>query len=437
MSERFRFPLIQGIGAKAAPTTVEGDKVSRGQLLAYIEEGKLGCPIYSSVDGIVMEITDSEIVIAAYGNQSGDYIRLKGTEPLELIKEAGIVGLGGAGFPTYAKLSKRLGENGKIIVNAAECEPILEHNIKAIEKNPEQLIRGLEIVMDIAGASEGIIAIKTIHKRAIEILNKAIKAADKQEKYRIHELPDIYPMGEERAVIRETLGTLLPVNALPLEANAIVINAETVCRVQEAVDLKKPLIDKNLTLAGKLKGCDKSNVIEVLMDVPIGREISRILENHGGTVKDYGEIIMGGPFTGKRAGIDDPVIKTTGGIIVTECIPKGPEELGLLVCACGANEKRLREIADSMESHVCGVEFCKQAIETRGTLKCENPGKCPGQVQKIIKLKKSGAEAVLISNCTDCTNTVMSCAPKLGLAVYHCTDQAKRSVNEKLIRRIH
>ncbi len=103
-------------------------------------------------------------------------------------------------------------------------------------------------------------------------------------------------------------------NALPLEANAIVINAETVCRVQEAVDLKKPLIDKNLTLAGKLKGCDKSNVIEVLMDVPIGREISRILENHGGTVKDYGEIIMGGPFTGKRAGIDDPVIKTTGGI---------------------------------------------------------------------------------------------------------------------------
>lgn len=90
-----------------------------------------------------------------------------------------------------------------------------------------------------------------------------------------------------------------------------------------------------------------------------------------------------------------------------------------------------------MGSEAAGVEYCKQAHRVKNSLKCENPGKCPGQVQKVMALKKAGAQALLISNCTDCTNTVMSCAPKLGLPVYHCTDGALRAVNHKLIRKIH
>jgi hypothetical protein len=146
---------------------------------------------------------------------------------------------------------------------------------------------------------------------------------------------------------------------------------------------------------------------------------------------------MGGPFTGKRTYPDSPVIKTTGGLIAAECFPKGPEKIGLLVCACGADKDRLMELAESMGSEVVGVEYCKQARQVKTAYKCENPGKCPGQVQKIMALKKAGAEAVLISNCTDCSNTVMSCAPKLGLPVYHCTDGALRAVNHKLVRRFH
>jgi hypothetical protein len=95
------------------------------------------------------------------------------------------------------------------------------------------------------------------------------------------------------------------------------------------------------------------------------------------------------------------------------------------------------EQAASMGSEVVGIEYCKQACPVKAAYKCENPGKCPGQVQKIMALKKAGAEAVLISNCTDCSNTVMSCAPKLGLPVYHCTDGALRAVNHKLVRRFH
>ncbi|MDF2595252.1 MAG: prdC [Clostridia bacterium] len=89
-----------------------------------------------------------------------------------------------------------------------------------------------------------------------------------------------------------------------------------------------------------------------------------------------------------------------------------------------------------MGAKVVGIEYCKQAAKVRGVLKCENPGKCPGQTQKVLKLKKEGAETLLISNCTDCTNTVMSIAPQLKMPVYHCTDGTLRAVNQKLIRKV-
>jgi proline reductase-associated electron transfer protein PrdC len=379
----------------------------------------------------VEKVTQEEIVIRADEIQPAEYQKLKSEKPLDLIREAGIVGLGGAGFPTYAKLGKPFEDGGTVIVNAAECEPILGHNIAAIEKNPAQLIRGLQIVMEVVHAEKGIIAIKEIHSRAIAQLKKELNDA----RIGISLLPNMYPMGEERAIIRETLGILLAPESLPLEAKAIVINAETVCRIQEAVDLKKPLIDKNVTVAGKLKG--NENLIQIFEDVPIGTSVGDLFERAGGLSDSYGELVMGGPFTGKRTSLDAPIIKTTGGIIAAECFPKGPEKIGLLVCACGANKERLEEIAASMESEVVGVEYCKQAHTVKSSLKCENPGRCPGQVQKVMALKKAGAEAVLISNCTDCSNTVMSCAPKMGLPVYHSTDGALRAVNQKLVRKIH
>ena len=432
MTEQFMFPLKQHIGGTAAPTIVKGDKIVRGQLIAFKEKNSLGANIYSSVYGVVEEVDKEKIIIKADINQDKKYVQLKSENPLDLLEEAGIVGLGGAGFPTYAKLTKQFNKDGIVIINAAECEPILSHNIERIENNPKQLIRGLEIVMNIVKSSKGAIAIKEKHKKAIEVLKKEINTQD----IYIATLPDMYPMGEERAIIREVLGTVLSVESLPLEANAIVINAETACRVQEAVDLKKPLIDKDLTVAGKIKGNVQSKLIQTYMDVPLGMMVEDVFEMASGVESGYGEIIMGGPFTGKRTYMNNPIIKTTGGLIATECFMKGPEKIGLLVCACGADKERLEQIADSMGSTVVGVEYCKQAKKVKNTRKCENPGRCPGQVQKVMALKKAGAQAVLISNCTDCSNTVMSCAPKMGLPVYHCTDGALRAVNIPLIRAI-
>ncbi len=319
MKNIFRFPLKQHIGMPAAPAIVKDDRIARGQLIASMGEGLLGANIFSSVSGVVTEITEQEIVILADEKQPKEYIKLTKEEPLELIQEAGLVGLGGAGFPTYAKLSRPFEKGGVVIVNAAECEPILAHNIAAIEKNPKQLLAGLRIVMNIMKADRGLIAIKEVHKKAVEVLRDAICQKDIE----IVMLPDLYPMGEERAVIREALGTLLPVDALPMDAKAVVINAETICRIQEAVDLKKPLIDKNMTVAGKIRG--NENLIQVFWDVPIGISVGEMFCRAGGLAEDCGELIMGGPFTGRRTAEEEPVVKTTGGLIAAECFMKGPE----------------------------------------------------------------------------------------------------------------
>lgn len=435
MERLYQFPLKQHAGAPSLPVVAPGQRVLRGQRIADKPENALGANLFTSVTGTVQEVGERSISILADEKQSPDFVKLSATEPLALIEEAGIVGLGGAGFPTYAKLNRPFTEGGTVIVNAAECEPILDHNIRAIEKDPEKLIRGMKIVMEITNAQRGMIAIKGKHTGAVEKLKAALEAEQiSPEKAGISLLPDMYPMGEKRAVVRETLGRLLPMESSTREADAVLINSETVCRVWEAVALKKPMIDKDMTVAGKLKG--NRNLIQVFFDVPLGGSVQQVFDRAGGLAEGYGELIMGGPFTGKRTSPEAPVVKTTGGLIAAECFMKGPEKLGLLVCACGAGRERLQQLAESMGSEVADVQYCKQAHEIKGSLRCENPGRCPGQVQKVLALKKAGAQAVLISNCTDCSNTVMSCAPKLGLPVYHCTDGALRAVNQRLVRKI-
>lgn len=424
----FVFPLSQHVGVPSKALVKENDFVKRGQMIAEKPEGTLGSNIFSSVDGKVKAVDSEQIVIEESHTDFKKYICIQGKTPKELIEESGIVGLGGAGFPTYVKLDTSFEEKGTVIINAAECEPILLHNIARIEKEPEKLLDGLNIIMKLVNAEKGIVAVKGIHKEAIEKLEKV----NTNSQISVHALDNIYPMGEERAIVRETLGILLEPEQLPMAAEAVVINSETVFRIREAVEEKKPLIDKDMTVAGKLK---ENASIHVLMDVPLGTSVANVLEMAGGLGKEYGELIMGGPFTGKRTSLEAPVIKTTGGIIAAENFIPGPTKIGLLVCACGANKERLEEQAASMGSEVVGVEYCKQAKQVKNTRKCENPGKCPGQVQKVMALKKAGAQAVLISNCTDCSNTVMSCAPQLKLPVYHCTDGALRAVNYKMIRR--
>ena len=427
MKEVYTFYLKQSIGEESSPVIKLSERVERGQLIAKKPDKGLGSHIYSSVSGEVTGIDDASISILADENQTSDYLKLSGQTPLELIEEAGIVGLGGAGFPTYVKLNHQFKNGGTILINAAECEPILEHNIRRIEESPEEIIEGISYILEITQAEQAIIAYKDKHATSFEGLKRFLP-----DNISLKTLPDMYPAGDERAVIRECLGVLIDVDQLPLVADAIVVNVETVYRIYEAIALKKPLIDKDITIAGKLKDSGK---IEVKLDLPLGMQFGDIFTLVGGIGSEYGEIVEGGPYMGKRTQLDRFLSKTTGGLIAAETFWKGPEKLGMIICACGASLERMHEIAASMGSEVVDVQYCKQAIKVKGGLKCENPGICPGQVEKVLALKKAGAEGVLISHCTDCTNTVMASAPKMNMKVYHGTDGSLRACNIRLIRK--
>lgn len=191
-----------------------------------------------------------------------------------------------------------------------------------------------------------------------------------------------------------------------------------------------------MTVIGKING---GNEPHVFMDVPVGTCVADMIEKAGGIDGTYGEIIMGGAFTGKSTTLDAPTTKTTGGIIVTVEFPDlHGAPVGLLVCACGGSEDRMRELCEKMNGKVVSVARCKQAVEPKpgAALKCENPGNCPGQAQKCLQFKKDGAEYIIIGNCSDCSNTVMGSAPKLKLKTFHQTDHVMRTIGHPLYRRL-
>lgn len=428
MSDIVKLILKQNIGVKNTPVIKIGDKVKKGSLIAKAEG--MGADLHSSVFGTVSDITEDYIEIKADKVQPDEFVPIPDKGSIaEKVKASGLVGMGGAGFPTHIKLGTVL-KDGVVICNAAECEPLLEHNIYQITKNPKSIYEGIKYSMESTGASRGVLAIKGKHEEAIKAFESVIEKGSGVE---VFLLEDLYPMGEERAIIREVLGVLLKTDELPSAASAIVLNAETVSRIYEAVSLNKPVISKNITMVGKMNSGENSKVV---MEVPIGTPIKDLINKYDMNMDKYGEIIIGGPFTGHSANLDDVITKTSGGIIVTMEFMQESRDMGLLVCACGGNEVRLREIAEKMGAPVVAVEKCKQAIENKGTLKCENPGNCPGQAEKILSLRKKGAKVLLISNCSDCSNTVMCVAPKLKMPVYHCTDHVMRTVGHSLIRRL-
>lgn len=455
--EKVQLLLRQHVGAPCAPCVAVGDKVKKGTLIAT--PTGLGANIFSSVYGEVSEILEDRIVIKADAEQPDEFVPIDVPEDaskLDMIKAAGIVGMGGAGFPTGIKLNIDLSateqgefredinpelpkdfklEHSYILINDSECEPGLAHNIKQTIEQTDKVIRGVKYCMEITKADKAIFAIKKKNREAVLKLLDALKD---EENISVHLLPDIYPMGEERAVVRECLGVNLDTTQLPSAARSVVINLETVAKIAEAIEEKKPCISKNVTVRGNIKG---GNAAHVFMDIPVGISVGELIEMAGGLDKDdsVGEIIMGGAFTGRAAELDEPTTKTTGAILTTYRMPDlTDKKVGLLVCACGGNEARMRTIAEKMHGEVVSVCRCKQAIENKpgAPLKCLRPGNCPGQVKNNMQFKKDGCEYIIIGNCSDCSNTVMASAPQMGLKVFHQTDHVMRAIGHAQYRQL-
>ena len=433
MGRQFKFFLKQGVGVPPTVCVKKGDAVKRGEVIADYDPEKLSVPLHASVTGKVIDVQE-DFILVEQTDTSDDYVKLKaGGDDAETVRRAGILGMGGAGFPAYVKMGTKLKPGGYILCNAAECEPILEHNMAQIMAETDALVGGIRIAMESTGAEKGIIGIKLKHREEIKHIVGYLKE-NKIKDIRVLPLRNIYPVGEERALVRDTINQLIPPGGLPAEANAVVFNVETLCAIYHAVKDLKPCIDKYVTVAGKFKKFKNKGEKEII-HIPYGMLVEDIIEDFGGLDEPIGEILIGGPYTGRRSDDYAAIYKLYGGVTATEPFEKAKGPMGVIQCACGPSKERLFEIANSLGQEPVDHRVCKNAVEQKnGSYKCKDPGNCPGQAEHVLAFKKQGCESILIGHCSDCTNTVMASAPKAGLEVHHATDTALRTMGRPLIR---
>lgn len=318
------FPLSQHIGTPAKSLVDKGDAVLVGQVIAE-GDGMISSNIISSVSGTVKTIerrltaegkmVDSIVItndneykkIEGYG-QNRDYKRMSKDDIREAVKGAGIVGLGGAGFPTHIKLTPK--EEDKIdyvIVNGAECEPYLTSDYRLMVEEPESIIEGLKILLQLFDNARGVIAIEDNKQGAIEKL-KALTTGESNIEVQV--LKTKYPQGGERQLVYATTGRKLNSRKLPADVGCIVNNVATVAAIYMAVAKSTPLTQRIITISGDAVA-EPQNFI-----VPIGMNFSEILEAAGGFKVQPKKIVFGGPMMGNAMyTYDVPVIKTTNALL--------------------------------------------------------------------------------------------------------------------------
>ena len=221
----------------------------------------------------------------------------------QIMKNAGVAGAGGAGFPTYAKLNMA---TEIIILNCAECEPLLKLHRQVLENHAEEILYALSVIAETVEASKVIIAVKPAYKEAIAAVNKIIKNYKNTE---IGLLPEIYPAGDEVVTIYETTGRVVPPGKLPISVGVTVFNVETVLNVARALREEAPVTYKYITICGEVKN-------PVTLKAPMGMTYGELIELAGGATVENPVLIAGGPMTGMIAHKNDVVTKTSNAILV-------------------------------------------------------------------------------------------------------------------------
>lgn len=320
-------PLGQHIGAPAKVLVKKSDKVLVGQLLAEAD-GFISAPVHSSVSGTVKKIDKvldnsgfqrEAITITVEGDEWDERIDRSETliktcsfsqkEIVEKVKASGIVGLGGATFPTGVKLMPPPGKTAEVlIINAVECEPYLTADHRLMLEKAEEIMVGIHIVMKALAVERAIIGIENNKPDAIERMRKLSKSHAGIE---VCPLKVQYPQGGEKQLINATIGREVPSGALPIEVGAVVQNVGTIFAIYEAVQKNKPLFERIVTVTGKALEQARN------FKVRVGTPISDVIEAAGGLPEDTGKIIGGGPMMGKAvASLSIPVVKGSSGILL-------------------------------------------------------------------------------------------------------------------------
>lgn len=377
------YPLSQHIGAPATPIVAVGDTILKGQKIAEAG-GFVSAPIYASVSGTVKAIEPRRVAVGDMVNSiivenDGEFKEveyspvenidfLSKEEIIGKVKEAGVVGMGGAGFPTHVKLSPKEPEKIEyIIANCAECEPYLTSDYRRMMEEPEKLVEGMKIVLKLFDNAKGVFGIENNKPDCIAKVQDLIKDEPRME---VAVLMTKYPQGGERQLIYAVTKRAINSKMLPADVGCIVDNVETLVSIYNAVELGEPVMKRIFTVTGDAVS-DPCNFY-----FSIGTSFQELLDAAGGFTEQPEKIIAGGPMMGfSMFGLDVPTTKTTSALLCltkdevakadkfqTECINCGrcveacPEQIVPSRLAKSANngQSEIFEQWNGMECVECG-----------------------------------------------------------------------------------
>ncbi|MDE5675510.1 MAG: electron transport complex subunit RsxC [Muribaculaceae bacterium] len=321
-----RIMLSQCIGVPAKPIVKPGEKISCGQMIAEAA-AFVSAPVHSPVNGTVKKIeptrtpqgiwqdsilieTDIENPVSSPEPRTDDEVNsLTPKEIIDIVGECGIVGLGGATFPTKVKLSVPQGKHaGYVLINGAECEPCLTCDDALMRQDAEKIMKGTLLIMKATGAEAGIIGIEENKPQAIQAMKEA---ASRFSNLEVVTLKKKYPQGGEKQLIFAITGRVVPAGSLPIETGCIVDNVATAYAVYDAVYNRRPLTERIVTVTGP----DLSKPGN--FRVKNGTSLNAVLEFAGGIPENTGKIIAGGPMMGRAVStLDTPATKGLSGLVV-------------------------------------------------------------------------------------------------------------------------
>ncbi len=394
--EEVKLTLSQHVGAPAKLLVAKGDTVKVGQVIAEAG-GYVSSPVHSSVSGEVTSIekylsaTGAEVDAVVIKNDGLDTLGyeevdrsgqdLSNEEILKYISDAGIVGMGGAGFPSHVKLSPPPDTAvDTVIINGAECEPYLTCDDLTMRSQPEKVVEGLKLAMKVLGAKKGYVAIEDNKSKAIDAIDAALA---NEEDLAVAVVKTKYPQGDERSLIYAVTGRKIPAGKLPANVGVLVQNVGTICAVVDAVYYGKPVYERVVTVTGHAVNSPKNLVVR------IGTRIKDIVEYSGGYSTVPGKILFGGPMMGIAQYTDEAVTdkRNNGILVLTE------------------------EEAKPVEAYPC--IRCGECVE-----------RCPMQLEPLYLEKASSSENwdvardYHITQCIECGLCSYVCPSKRHLTEY-------------------
>lgn len=376
-------PLLQHIGAPCDPIVKVGDLVKVGQKIGEAS-GFVSAPIHSSVSGVVKKVASVDtasgktlsVTIESDGKNEvhesvvpkGTLERLTSEEIVNIVKEAGITGLGGASFPTHVKLVPPADKKvDTIILNGAECEPYLTADHRLMLEEPEKVIFGLKAIMKAIGVEKGYIGLEDNKRDAAEILKKL---CENEPNIEIVVTETKYPQGDEKRLIEVATGRKVPKGGLPMDAQAVVDNVGTAAAIATAIQTGMPLVERIVTITGDAITTPKNLIVKV------GTSFKHVIEQCGGYKSTPGKIIMGGPMTGFSQSTDEiPIVKGTSGVLVLTQEQSITPEAGQCI-RCGKCTQVCPVYIEPVKIRNLSIHERHEETEALNVLSCIECGSC-------------------------------------------------------------